>query len=457
MNRLSIKLRITLWYTLIMVAIATAALMIMFSWSRTIISRDITGRLARTVNNSARMQVDPQGRVRIGPDFMYFENGVHLALYRDGERLAGQIPFAAAEDADFVADQVQTLNSSGTFCYILDKEIPIPGGESLWLRGAVSVNAEEYMLRSVIKTNLIVTVILILAAAVGGYLIVKRALKPVNAIRKTAKEISESRDLSRRISIAGTDEISQLAITFDEMLTRIEQAMEREKQFTSDVSHELRTPVAVIMSECEYMRDCAKTQEEWQESAASVMRQSERMRKLIAELLSFSRMDNGTQQLQAEVLDFSELLTFVCEEQREIHGSETPLLTKIIPSVYVNGDRFLLTRLLINLISNAYQYNRDNREILVSLEASEDTVCVSVQDHGIGIKEEEQEKIWERFYQVDPSRSKDGSNSMGLGLSMVRWIARQHGGDVTVRSAPGVGSTFLFTMPRVKKMEDKEC
>ena len=117
----------------------------------------------------------------------------------------------------------------------------------------------------------------------------------------------------------------------------------------------------------------------------------------------------------------------------------------------------MLTRLLINLISNAYQYNRDNREILVSLEASEDTVCVSVQDHGIGIKEEEQEKIWERFYQVDPSRSKDGSNSMGLGLSMVRWIARQHGGDVTVRSAPGVGSTFLFTMPRVKKMEDKEC
>lgn len=205
------------------------------------------------------------------------------------------------------------------------------------------------------------------------------------------------------------------------------------------------------------MRDCAKTQEEWQESAASVMRQSERMRKLIAELLSFSRMDNGTQQLQTEVLDFSELLTFVCEEQREIHGSETPLLTKIIPSVYVEGDRFLLTRLLINLISNAYQYNRDNREILVSLEASEDTVCVSVQDHGIGIKEEEQEKIWERFYQVDPSRSKDGSNSMGLGLSMVRWIARQHGGDVTVRSAPGVGSTFLFTMPRVKKMEDKEC
>ncbi len=448
MNRMSIKLRITLWYSLIMLAIATAALMIIFSWSRAIIARDITGRLIRTVSNSARMQVDPKGRIHHAPDFMYFENGVHLAVYdKQGQLIDGQIPFEAAKNTDFQNEKIQTLTENGTLYYIYDQKIEIPNQESLWMRGAISFSGEDYMVRSIVKTNITVTIILILVAAVGGYFMVKRALTPVDIIRKTAKEISESQDLSQRISIGnGKDEIYQLANTFDEMLEKLEQTLDQEKQFTSDASHELRTPVAVIMSECEYMLDCAKTPEEFKESAESIKKQTTRMTKLIAELLSFSRMDNGTQQLNFEPLDISELLTIVCEEQQEIHNSSITMSTQIQSNVMVTGDHFLLTRLFINLISNAYQYGRENGKIYVVLKEENGLVIVSVADNGIGIAPNELPNIWKRFYQVDTSRTDRGNGSMGLGLSMVQWIAKQHKGTVKAESQLGKGSVFTFTM-----------
>lgn len=448
MNKMSIKLRITLWYSLIMLAIATAALMIIFSWSRAIITQDITVRLIRTVSNSARMQVDPKGRIHHAPDFMYFENGVHLAVYdKQGQLIDGQIPFEAAKNTDFQNEKIQTLMENGTLYYIYDQKIEIPNQESLWIRGAISFSGEDYMVRSIVKTNITVTIILILVAAVGGYFMVKRALTPVDIIRKTAKEICESQDLSQRISIgSGKDEICQLANTFDEMLEKLEQTLEQEKQFTSDASHELRTPVAVIMSECEYMLDCAKAPEEFKESAESIKKQTTRMTKLIAELLSFSRMDNGTQQLNFEPLDISELLTIVCEEQQEIHNSSITMSTQIQPNVMVTGDHFLLTRLFINLISNAYQYGRENGKIHVVLKEENGLVIVSVADNGIGIAPNELPNIWKRFYQVDASRTDRGNGSMGLGLSMVQWIAKQHKGTVKAESQLGKGSVFTFSM-----------
>ena len=283
----------------------------------------------------------------------------------------------------------------------------------------------------------------------GGYFIIRRALAPVNKITRTAHDISESNDLSQRIRIGpGTDEIHALANTFDNMLDRIEQTVEREKQFTSDASHELRTPVAVILSECEYMTDCAKTEDEFRESAYSVKAQAERMSKLISELLTISRMDKNTLRSEFEELDISELLTFVCEEQTEIGRSDITLTQDIPPGITAEADRFLLARLFINLISNAYSYGRSGGHITVSLSETAESISVSVDDDGIGISEEDLPKIWERFYQADPSRTANGSGSMGLGLSMVSSIAKCHNGNITVKSELGKGSVFTFTMPK---------
>ena len=237
-----------------------------------------------------------------------------------------------------------------------------------------------------------------------------------------------------------------MAAAFDGMLDKIEATLEREKQFTSDASHELRTPVAVIVSECEYMLDCAKSTDEYRESAQSVKRQAEKMSNLIAELLTISRMDRNTQAFTPEDLDISELLTFVCEEQQDIHDNAVHLHTDIPVGIIVQADRFLLARLLINLISNAYQYTPSGGNIWVSLTQADAQLCITVRDDGIGMAPEELPKIWERFYQVDPSRSNQNGSS-GLGLSIVKWIAEAHHGTVSVQSASGKGTSFTLLLP----------
>lgn len=449
-HKISIKLKVTLWYTLVMVALSAVVLAAMISLSQRMINQDIANRITRTVSDSARRLVGPNGQLGGAPEFRYYEQGVHMALYdADYNLLDGEIPFDFADEVAFISDFMRTYAYDGDQYYIYDQEIRFKNRPSMWLRGVVSVSDESYTLRSVTKTNLILTLTLIIVASAGGYFIIRRAFVPVDKISQTAKRISESSDLSQRIALGnGKDEIYRLANTFDEMLEKIEQTLEREKQFTSDASHELRTPVAVILSECEYALECAKDVEECRESVQSVKRQAEKMSKLLSELLMISRMDYNTQQTNFERLDVSELLTFVCEEQVEIHDGSITLTQDIAPHVTAEADRFLLTRLFINLISNAYQYGRENGRIQVSLTENQTHLISTVSDDGIGIAPEDLPKIWERFYQADPARTSNENGSMGLGLSMVRWIAACHKGTVEVQSTPGKGTTFTFTMPK---------
>lgn len=449
MRKLSVKLSVTLWYTLAMVLVSSVVLFATVSVGRNMIERDVSNRITRTVTDFARRCSMP-GEIPRMPDFMYYENGVHMALYdQNSQLIGGNLPFAFVDASDFEGNYFRVKNYEGETYYIYDKEVHRRGQDPLWVRGVISLSDEKYTLNSILKTNLLLTIALILAAAVGGYLILKRALRPVDQMSRTAKEISESKDLSRRIGLQrGNDEFTRLATTFDAMLDRIQQILAREKQFTSDASHELRTPVAVITSECEYMLECAKNPEEFRESATAVKRQTDKMSKLISELLTLSRMDNHTQQITMEDVDISELLSFVCDEQEDIHPGSIRMLREITPGITASADRFLLARLFINLIANAYQYGRENGEIHVVLTEDANTVTFSVADNGIGISAEDLPRIWERFYQADAARSGGENNSMGLGLSMVQWIADCHKGTVTAESKPGAGSTFTFTMPK---------
>ena len=413
MKKISIKLKITLWYTLVMMIVAGAVLAILTSASQEMIERDIAERITKSVMTFSRILDKPNGMDIPVPKFGFYEQGVHMVVCDDNNNvIAGNIPF-----------ELETVPE------LIDNEM--------------------YAIRSAVKTNLIFTIILIIIAVAGGYFIIGRALSPVTKIRNTAEKISKSSDLSQRIHIGGgKDEIHSLANTFDNMLDKIEQAMEREKQFTSDASHELRTPVAVILSECEYMTDCAKTYDDVKESAYSVKYQAEKMSKLISELLTISRMDRNTMKTEFEETDISELLNFVCDEQEEIHSENITMHRDIEEGIVSNADRFLLARLFINLISNAYSYGKDCGTVTVSLYQDKDNITVCISDDGIGISENDLPKIWERFYQADSSRTANENGSMGLGLSMVKWIAECHGGDVSVQSKSGEGSRFTFIMTK---------
>ncbi len=448
MNKLSIKFKIVLWYTIVMIVVAVGTLYVTSSISQDILIRDSYGRLIGSVNDMAKVMTMPRDNMKKMPGSHFFDKGIHTGVYDENHNLiGGYIPFDFVDEIaleDEKREEVK-INGENYIYYIKKADSP---SEPVWILGVISVANETRMFDSVFKTNMIIILVLILAASIGGYFILKKAFKPVDKISKTAKAISESSDLSRRIGLGnGNDEIYRLGETFDEMLDKIESTMEAEKQFTSDASHELRTPVAVINSECEYAMDCAKTVDEAKESIQAIKRQSDKMSKLISELLTISRMDRNTQQINLEQVDLSELLSMVCDEQKEIGREDIKLETDIPKDIFVNADRFMITRLFINLISNGYRYGKENGKVKVSLLEKENYIEVQVEDDGIGIKKEDLSKIWERFYQVDTARRND-DGSMGLGLSMVKWIAQCHGGKVEVSSELGKGSTFVFTMPK---------
>lgn len=449
MNKLSIKLKVTLWYVIALIIISSTVLLAMMSVGQKMLIGEATKKITRSVDNVSMMLRNPRENIKNIPQFRFFEQGVHTAIY-DGDYnlINGVIPFEFAEDIEFKDDSMQELNYEGNKYLSYVKELKTKNGEILWLKGVIAIADEGEMMRSVWKTNMLLTIILIFAASVGGYYIIYRSFKPVEKIRKTAVSISKSNDLSQRISLGtGNDEIYRLANSFDDMLDKIEKTLENEKQFTSDASHELRTPVAVITSECEYILDCATDLQDAKESVASIKRQTDKMTKLISELLTISRMDKSTIQINFENTDVSELLSFICDEQEEIHDNNIRLIRKIKQGVFVKADRFLLTRMFMNLISNAYQYGKENGTITVTLDETDDNIVFYVEDDGIGIAPENISKIWERFYRVDQSRNNESGN-MGLGLSMVKWIAECHGGDIIVKSEIGKGSTFVFTMPK---------
>ena len=423
MKRLSFKFKLTLWYTLIMIIVSTVVLMAMTSISTGLINRETTERLSRAVDEMSR-ELERNPDIRRVPDFKYFNQGVQLTLYdEDGNVSGGQLPFGITEKLKLSEDGVRKEAYNGNEYYVLDKKLVSSASRrTYWLKGIVSISDGTYAINSLAKYNALLAVIMIIIAALGGYIIIQRTLIPVNKIRRTADEISESNDLSRRIALSGgNDEFYQLAQSFDGMLDRIEQTVEREKQFTSDASHELRTPVAAILSACEYMTAYAKDYDEMKASAESVKKQAERMSRLISELLTISRMDKNTLQTAFEEVDISELLEFVCDEQEEIHTENIKLIRRIDKGIMTRADKLLIIRLCINLISNAYSYGRNGGTVTVSLTEGEGRLILSVADDGIGIAPENLSKIWERFYQEDPSRSENANGSMGLGLSMVKW------------------------------------
>lgn len=227
---------------------------------------------------------------------------------------------------------------------------------------------------------------------------------------------------------------------------RLERSFEAERQFTSDASHELRTPVAVILAGLDHGQP---TEEDYRQSVDVIRRQGQQMSRLIGQLLHITRLEQGTQKTYMERADLSALAEAVCEQQRLIAPAGTELTLDAPEPVEVQADVLLMTRVLNNLIANAFRYGKDGGHVSVTVRRENGWAVLAVRDDGIGIAPEQQERIWQRFYQVDPARS--GGEGTGLGLYMVRQIARLHGGTAEVDSAPGQGSTFTVRIPAHKK------
>ena len=269
-------------------------------------------------------------------------------------------------------------------------------------------------------------------------------MKPIERVARVSDEISEGKDLSRRLNMKNeSKEAYMLAQSYDKMLERLERSFDMEKQFTSNASHELRTPTAVIISQCEYALEHDKTPEDYQETIGIIKRQARRMNAVVSQLLNFARMEQGTQKVHMEHANLSDIAEAVCEEHEELNEGIT-FEKDIEPDITATVDVTMITRMLENLITNACKFG--GKHIKVGLYREDGDVCLFVRDDGMGIAKENQPKIWERFWQGDPSRTENKAGSNGLGLAMVKQIAELHGGEMSVESALRQGSTFAFRM-----------
>lgn len=447
MRNLSIKLKITLWYTAFMALLIILTLIVLFSISSVQVLSDARARLRNTVLQ-AFSEIDYEdGLLTFDDDINYLEEGVYISVYdAQGYLLYGRTPTGFSGASTLIMDQMQQVGSGQDFWYVYDYCQSVDGYGNLWIRGVASHSRSDSILRIITNAALILLPFFVALIALGGYLITAKALRPLSAMTETARAISEGNDLTRRIRLgSGRDEVHVLAHTFDQMMERLQSSFETEKQFTSDVSHELRTPVAVILSQCEYASQEGTPPEELRGSIGVIGAQARKMSALISQLLTLARADSGKQKLQYELVNLSELAEIIVEEQ-SIAAEEKgiTLLTDIQPEILLRADETMMMRLFINLISNSITYGKPDGHTLVTLSANEAEITGSVQDDGIGIPSDKLDKIWQRFYQVDPARTSGSSSGSGLGLSMVKWIVQAHGGRIEVSSRLGEGSCFTF-------------
>jgi signal transduction histidine kinase len=282
-----------------------------------------------------------------------------------------------------------------------------------------------------------------IGAGLAGYFLAKGALAPIDEITRTARRIS-AQDLSARLKLSRVDdEVGRLASTFDEMLERLEQSFQRERQFAADASHELRTPLAAMEAILGVMRSERREAAEYEQSLDDLADETARLRHLVERLLELARSGRSVA-AESTPVDISTMVDDVADVMRPLaQANNLDLECRLETGLAVQGDGDSLIRLFLNLVENAIKFT-ERGIIQVSAFSQAGGVVVEVTDTGIGIAADRLPHIFERFYRADQSRSTPGA---GLGLALAWQIVENHSGTLTARSREGEGSTFTVTLP----------
>lgn len=293
--------------------------------------------------------------------------------------------------------------------------------------------------------------LVLLTSAAGGYWLSRRALAPVDALTRTARNIGGQNLCGRLEKLDTGDELQRLSDTLNEMLDRIEKVFLRVTQFTADASHELRTPISLMRTEAELALRRERGADAYREALQHILSETEKASVLIEDLLALARADSGRELLKLQPVELGELLRDCMKEWKPLAtraGHELYLHCRETGGVCVMADETALRRVLRILLDNAVKYTTAPGRIEIFLEERDQRAVVSVEDTGIGIPVAERSKIFDRFYRVDKARGRVVGGA-GLGLAIARWIVERHDGSITVESAANAGSRFSVQMPAV--------
>lgn len=459
----SFRFRLTAWY----LALFSLLFVLFSAFLYGVLSKDLQRRLDDTnstqANTAAAMFEDELEELNGDIPKAAFEAVTGMRLHAttvavlEGARvLASSTPLSAAESGAIAA---QTAASSATDP-ILDLPRMGPAGaraaaHRVFTQGRSFLTVSVAPLDSIVADLRVVRRVLFIAlpllvgiAGIGGFLLARHSLAPLGWMADQARRISGS-NLDARLEIGNAaEELTVLAASFNELLSRLDQSFESMRRFVADASHELRTPISVVRGEADVALTQERTPAEYRESLAIILDESRRLSRLVDDLLNLARADAGRVKLRVQEFYLNDLLAECCRSLQALASARRIELDyRPADDLPFRGDEEMLRRLVVNLLDNAIRYTPPGGKVTASLEARGADLRIRIADTGAGISPEAAPHVFERFYRADKARSRQ-DGGFGLGLAIVKWIAESHAGAVDFASQPGSGTTFTVTLPR---------
>jgi len=467
----SIRFRLTLWYALALAAVLAASGVFWYVYLERIMLGHLDEHMLTVAEDVATfyafapvetIPVDDDGRCRGLEEFL------HRREWPDDVQLrnfAGELVCVAKRAASgrepLPTDLLEPLQKGKT----LVTSQPSDGGDghhrlmlvpylqdNAW-RGLVMVSGSHEQIDETLRHLLVVLLtfspLTLLAMSIGGWFLAGRALAPMLKLTRAMRQVSAD-NLSRRLPLENTsEEIAQLAATFNAMLERLEDSFRRIRQFSGDASHELRTPLTILKGETEVALRWAKDPDEFRNMLISNLEEVNRMERIIDDLLQLAKSDSGELLMELGELSLSDLLQEIYLQGRALAGGkgiEVTLSFGIEEEVRIVADELRLRQLFLNLVSNAVKYTPDGGKVVIDVQLDQEHAMIAVTDSGFGIAAEHLPRIFDRFYRIDAARNRNIGGS-GLGLAIVKMIVEAHQGVISVESTPGEGSCFRVSLP----------
>jgi heavy metal sensor kinase len=465
MNTRSISFRLVAWYAGLLAVIFLLLCALLYLDLRHFLETDLRqsqSRRARQIANTLLVHVQQTGEPYVASQTKdWYEPEINDRFIRI-TRADGTLVYVSDAPKDGSFDPAEVSNFSSPPETESYRKLKLSGGDTLLIAtlhfkssgnpdyfvefGAL-LDPVQTMLNHLFLQLAFGLPLAVVIITVGGYLLVRRALTPVEQITRAAERITQH-NLSERLPVSSTnDELERLSVSLNRMITRLDDAFQNSKRFVADASHDLRTPLTILRGELENFSEDARLDSEMRERAASLLEEVVHLGKIVEQLFTLSRLDAGEAQTEWTQFDLSELARTTADQMSLLAEDKgITIVCDISKPVPVKGNRVRLKQVVVNLLDNAIKYTPANGKIQLRVLAANSRAVLEVEDNGIGISPVDLPQIFERFYRVDQARSAD-SESAGLGLAIVKSICTAHGAEVEAQSVIGKGSCFRVSLP----------
>ena len=464
MNTRSIRFRLGAWYAgLLALLLTLLGGFIYFTLHRYLennlqetltkeaqtISQALLSKVNETGDYYVVQEIEEHFAPRTTNHFLRVTRADGSVLYQSGEPENKRFDPSRIRAAQLDTPSSWTVDTmaTGRRVYVYSTTYANTQGKRFSVQAGASDCQINVALTNLLASLAIVLPLIVVVSIVGGYLLMRRSLQPLHEIATIAGKIT-SRNLNERLPEVHTgDDIEQLTVSLNRMMSRLEESFQHVQRFSADVAHEVRTPLAILQAELEGLLESSELTPESRTAASSALEEGIRLSRIAEQLLEMTRLETGEMLSAAIRFDLAEMTRSTVEQMRLLSDEKEIRLcfvgTQAVPVV---GDPVRLRQVVVNLIDNAVKYTPAGGTISVSSRIEHDKAILEVTDSGVGIPQEAIPHLFERFYRVDGTRSRQLGGT-GLGLAIVKSICTAFGGTVTVQSVLGTGTTFRVALP----------